>query len=387
MTKEVLKLALEALEDAQYFIETELNDRMDLYKNYPNLAHKYAGEQESLKKNQEAITAIKEALAQPEQESVATSTSNLREMLDIINDTDSSRWEIGFRNIVAILYGPRHTFEIKDVVENVRGLCTHPPVLTAQPEQKHMTQIPTSEFPAVKAAKEEVKQHIKYYNEMMGTEPKEQEPVSRILSQQEMALSAKRYTTPTVTAIKEALMSLQDGAQPERHELQAKGEHPAPCARFCEANAFQIEIRGLKAKLEQAQKQEALDRKADNARELGLDYEPEPVRLECVKCGTVYADGIPPQTTQKQEPFCYVNVNSQGDVTRTVKRKDAWCKTPLYASPPQPQEAAPLTPLTDEEIESIAKNYALNNPTTPLYFARAIEAATALRSKTWTKIN
>lgn len=30
--------------------------------------------------------------------------------------------------------------------------------------------------------------------------------------------------------------------------------------------------------------------------------------------------------------------------------------------------------LTDEEIESIAKNYALNNPTTPLYFARAIEA-------------
>lgn len=38
--------------------------------------------------------------------------------------------------------------------------------------------------------------------------------------------------------------------QPDRQELQAKGEHPAPCARFCEANAFQIEIRNLKAKLE-----------------------------------------------------------------------------------------------------------------------------------------
>ena len=38
--------------------------------------------------------------------------------------------------------------------------------------------------------------------------------------------------------------------QPDRQELQAKGKHPAPCARFCEANAFQIEIRNLKAKLE-----------------------------------------------------------------------------------------------------------------------------------------
>ena len=49
------------------------------------------------------------------------------------------------------------------------------------------------------------------------------------------------YLDPAVTAIKEAL------AQPERHELQAKGEHPAPCARFCEANAFNIEIRRMKA--------------------------------------------------------------------------------------------------------------------------------------------
>ena len=31
-------------------------------------------------------------------------------------------------------------------------------------------------------------------------------------------------------------------------------------------------------------------------------------------------------------------------------------------------------PLTDEQIEAIAKNYALGNPTTPLHFARAIEA-------------
>lgn len=33
----------------------------------------------------------------------------------------------------------------------------------------------------------------------------------------------------------------------DRTEQQAAGTHPAPCARHCEANAFQIEIRGLKA--------------------------------------------------------------------------------------------------------------------------------------------
>ena len=31
-----------------------------------------------------------------------------------------------------------------------------------------------------------------------------------------------------------------------RHELQAEGTHPAPCARHCEATAFQIEIRNLR---------------------------------------------------------------------------------------------------------------------------------------------
>ena len=38
-------------------------------------------------------------------------------------------------------------------------------------------------------------------------------------------------------------------AQPDRHELQKDGKHPAPCARFCEAVAFNIEIRGLRKRL------------------------------------------------------------------------------------------------------------------------------------------
>jgi len=39
-------------------------------------------------------------------------------------------------------------------------------------------------------------------------------------------------------------------------------------------------------------------------------------------------------------------------------------------------------PLTDEQIDHIAKNYALNNPTTPLHFARAIEAAHGIKENT-----
>ena len=40
-------------------------------------------------------------------------------------------------------------------------------------------------------------------------------------------------------------------AQPDRQSLQAAGTHPAPCARHCEANAFEIEIRSLKSALKQ----------------------------------------------------------------------------------------------------------------------------------------
>ena len=57
--------------------------------------------------------------------------------------------------------------------------------------------------------------------------------------------------------------SVEALAQPERHELQADGKHPAPCARFCEANAFQIEIRNLKAQLAQPEQSENSDFQPD----------------------------------------------------------------------------------------------------------------------------
>lgn len=44
----------------------------------------------------------------------------------------------------------------------------------------------------------------------------------------------------------EALTKARDGlAPPEIKALQAEGKGPAPCARFCEAKAFEIEIRNL----------------------------------------------------------------------------------------------------------------------------------------------
>lgn len=59
---------------------------------------------------------------------------------------------------------------------------------------------------------------------------------------------------PTVCAQLEEI-AREALAQPERHELQAKGKHPAPCARHCEANAFQIVTKNLKAQLAQPEQE------------------------------------------------------------------------------------------------------------------------------------
>lgn len=43
------------------------------------------------------------------------------------------------------------------------------------------------------------------------------------------------------------LLAARAAKQASRQALQAEGKHPAPCARDCEANAFQIEVRRLQA--------------------------------------------------------------------------------------------------------------------------------------------
>lgn len=67
--------------------------------------------------------------------------------------------------------------------------------------------------------------------------------------------------------------------------------------------------------------------------------------------------GTPPVVAG--EPFCYVSVNKQGDITRTMKRKDKWTNIPLYIAP-QPTQAVPPAgrePLTEEQIEAAVPEY------------------------------
>lgn len=44
-------------------------------------------------------------------------------------------------------------------------------------------------------------------------------------------------------------------APDDRHAAQAEGKHPAPCGRFCEANAFEIELRQFRSALKKANSQ------------------------------------------------------------------------------------------------------------------------------------
>ena len=79
-----------------------------------------------------------------------------------------------------------------------------------------------------------------------------------------LALEALIANVTPVDKFEEAIADIREAlAQPERHELQADGKHPAPCARFCEANAFQIEIRNLKAQLAQPEQSENSDFQPD----------------------------------------------------------------------------------------------------------------------------
>ena len=57
------------------------------------------------------------------------------------------------------------------------------------------------------------------------------------------------------------------------------------------------------------------------------------------------------------EPFCYVSVNKQGDITRTIKRKDKWTNIPLYLAPQPTQAQAGAVPLTEAQKREMATNW------------------------------
>jgi hypothetical protein len=96
--------------------------------------------------------------------------------------------------------------------------------------------------------------------------------------------------------------------------------------------------------IKEALANEALDKMAENARELGLDYGPE------------------------QEPVAWAKFSAKGNIIDLLSEPDD-DYTPLYTAPPQRK------PLTDEEILSISADCAATHQHTDIHFARAIEAA------------
>ena len=85
-------------------------------------------------------------------------------------------------------------------------------------------------------------------------------------------------------------------------------------------------------------KDDALERKAENARELGLDYEPDPVAWA------------------HHSTFKNLNSFEQSRYSATLAKKQTnACCIPLYTTPPQRTWVG----LTDEEIENTLLGYRL----------------------------
>jgi hypothetical protein len=102
--------------------------------------------------------------------------------------------------------------------------------------------------------------------------------------------------------------------------------------------------------------------------------EQEPVLLECVTCGTVYADGVPPQVPvqQQAEPVALIRDGVLcWHIPHEHYARPLWTAHGthmLYTTPPQRK------PLTDEEISAASKGHMTRNG-----FARAIEAAHGIK--------
>ena len=87
---------------------------------------------------------------------------------------------------------------------------------------------------------------------------------------------------------------------------------------------------------------------AITALKAALAQQAEPVRLQCVACGTVYADGVPPQVplAQQAEPVAWID-NSDHPKHR-LYRQSAFERRlygplrPLYTAPPAAQQAEPV---------------------------------------------
>ena len=67
MSTEAMKMALEALEESIDFVREDYENAKKLYSNYPSRQARLLGLEDGLSKHESAITAIKQALEQPEE--------------------------------------------------------------------------------------------------------------------------------------------------------------------------------------------------------------------------------------------------------------------------------------------------------------------------------
>ena len=137
-----------------------------------------------------------------------------------------------------------------------------------------------------------------------------------------------------------------------------------------EADASNENFLVLKHCVREALADSALDRMAENARELGLDYEPpcktgSQCASKCQQCE---------QPAQQQEPVAVARVDDleRGGRVRALAM-GLGLDAALYTSP---QPAQPSKPLTDEEILDMARTFGAQPwpPGSCVAFARAIEA-------------
>ena len=146
--------------------------------------------------------------------------------------------------------------------------------------------------------------------------------------------------------------------QPEHHKLQAKGVHPAPCARHCEATAFQIVIKNLKAQLAQPEQEPA-------------------ARLTCEELGyvplsadgkSVYIDGVGlvrlAQPEQEPNGWRLVPIEPTQEMFRATEagpvNYPAFCWQAMLSAaptPPQRTEQEPVATLLLQSKQNYERNF------------------------------
>lgn len=104
----------------------------------------------------------------------------------------------------------------------------------------------------------------------------------------------------------EQLESVPTNARLVIDDADGMGTQYIPVGRMC--HDASKALRQAIAEAEKQQRELSLQKLHDENERLGLykdayGYEhEESVRLQCTHCGTVYADGVPPQVPEKQEP-------------------------------------------------------------------------------------